>query len=115
MTKWKTTCPRCKREGQIEMEVDNPPLANCGDCLFDHVEVVEMIVTRLYRFKVCVQQYVEETAAIYVDAVDPNAAVAIADQKLADGDVDNWQAGDDFKDREVYAVLDNRGDSVWER
>jgi hypothetical protein len=67
------------------------------------------------KFKVCVQQYVEEIASIWIVADTPEKAVALAEQELADGNVDAWHDGDDIKDRDVYAVLDASGNSVWER
>lgn len=67
------------------------------------------------RFKVCVQQYVEETAEIEIDADTPEEAMRKGEKMLADGDVDSWGAGDDITDREVYAVLDAGGGMVWER
>jgi hypothetical protein len=70
-------------------------------------------------FKVCVQRYVEETAAVMVDANTPEEAASIGEQRLADGDIDSWEEGDDVLDYDfvggVYAVLDKDGDSVWER
>lgn len=42
MTKWKTVCPRCKREGPLEWA--EPQTMNCGDCLFEDTEVVALEV-----------------------------------------------------------------------
>lgn len=67
------------------------------------------------KFKVCVQQYVEEIAHVMVEAETPEKAVEIAEQKLADGDIDNWRDGDDIIQAEAYAVLDETGESVWDR
>ena len=38
---FKVTCPRCKKHGTIESDLDDPHV-NCGDCLIECVEVVEM-------------------------------------------------------------------------
>lgn len=72
------------------------------------------------KFKVCVHQYVEEIGSVTVFAETPEKAVEIAEQELADGNICNWQDGDDvIKSGDyggVYAVLDHRGnDVVWER
>lgn len=67
------------------------------------------------KFKICVQQFVEETAALEIEADTAEQAVAIAERKLSAGEIDNWSAGDDITDREVYAILDKHGDAVWER
>jgi hypothetical protein len=67
------------------------------------------------KFKVCVQQYVEETAVLEIDAETPEDAVAIGRQMLSDGDIDNWGDGDDTMHQDVYVVLDANRDIVWER
>jgi transcription elongation factor Elf1 len=41
-------CPRCKKESSIEIDkstVDAP--INCGDCLMNDVEIVEMTIVRV--------------------------------------------------------------------
>lgn len=66
-------------------------------------------------FRVCVQQYVEETAVVEVEAIDLDAAMAEAKRRLDAGEVENWAPGDDTTGREIYAVFDHRGDDLWSR
>ena len=35
-------CPKCKKQSQIVGYMIPPPKVNCGDCLMDRTEVVEM-------------------------------------------------------------------------
>lgn len=65
-------------------------------------------------FKVCVQQYVEETALVEVEAKNAAEATDLVDQMLRDGDVDGWEDGDDIIDRRVYSILDEAGNVVEE-
>lgn len=65
-------------------------------------------------FKVCVQQYVEETAIVEVEAKNAAEAEDLVDQMLRDGDVDGWEDGDDIIDRRVYSILDEAGNVVEE-
>jgi len=67
------------------------------------------------KFKVCVQQYVEETAFVMIEADTPELAMARGEAMLRDGTVEDWGAGDDIKDESVYAVLDMDDNMVWER
>lgn len=67
------------------------------------------------RYRVCVQQYVEETAVLEITAATPDIAAEMAGKRLRAGDIDNWQAGDDITNQAVYAVLDENRDIVWER
>jgi hypothetical protein len=72
------------------------------------------------KFKVCVQQYVEETAIVEIEADTLELArVAVVD-KLRDGDITNWEPGDDILTDSsgfggVYAVKDENDELVWER
>lgn len=69
------------------------------------------------KYQVCVQQYVEEITSIEIEADTSEQAAAIGQQMLNDGnvDVEAWVAGDDITGRDVYAVLDPGGETVWER
>lgn len=49
--RFKTVCPRCKREGEIA--ADAKPTASCGDCLMERVEVVTLTVTAVPQKPVC--------------------------------------------------------------
>ena len=41
-------CPRCKRDSEITFTKHEPlPVVNCGECLFNDVEVVELTVVRI--------------------------------------------------------------------
>jgi hypothetical protein len=43
-------CPRCGRESMIHTESrdEAPPPVKCGECLMEHVEVVEMKIVRVF-------------------------------------------------------------------
>lgn len=63
------------------------------------------------KYRVCLQQYVEQIAVVEVEAETPEKAKALA---LDDADKATWTAGDDAYDVDCYAVM--RGaDIVWER
>jgi len=40
-------CPRCGKDSTGFSDTNKPPVFNCGDCLMDHVEVVELEITKL--------------------------------------------------------------------
>jgi hypothetical protein len=44
MFRFKTKCPRCRREGEFFSD-DADPVANCGDCLMDDIEIVRLECT----------------------------------------------------------------------
>lgn len=45
MYRFQLVCPRCGKDGVTEQDHKvPPPHISCGDCLMDHVEVVEMKV-----------------------------------------------------------------------
>ncbi|MCK1543327.1 hypothetical protein IVB12_15535 [Bradyrhizobium sp. 179] len=72
-------------------------------------------------FKVCVQQYVEETAVVEIEAGTAEKARQVAERMLRDGLIEDWQDGDDvLQDGNlgyggVYAVKDEGDVVVWER
>jgi hypothetical protein len=68
----------------------------------------------LFRYKVLVQQYVEETAEVWVEAEGVDDAIEAAMTKVRDGEV-AWGEGDDVADRAAYAVYDHEEQLVWER
>lgn len=41
MPVFKTTCPRCGTEGEVWCD-DSAAIVNCGECLFNDVEVVQL-------------------------------------------------------------------------
>ena len=65
-------------------------------------------------FRVHVQQYVEETATIEIEAATADEAAAKYNAAPHDFDPD-WSDGDDIINREAYAVTDSRGDHLWDR
>jgi hypothetical protein len=66
------------------------------------------------KFIVKCQQYVEETAEIEVEADTPEAArQLVLDQDLMmDAD---WQDGSDSYEAEIYLVVDEENNTVWDR
>ena len=43
MARFLLYCPRCHKRSEIEQETPDPaPRVNCGDCLMNHVEIVQM-------------------------------------------------------------------------
>jgi hypothetical protein len=47
---FRTECPRCGKIDEISCEGHaNPPALKCGDCLFNDVEIVKLMVTPLRR------------------------------------------------------------------
>jgi len=63
------------------------------------------------KYRVLLQQYVEQVATIEIEADTPEAA---KDEALLRGAEADWGAGDDAMDVECYAVMDG-ADMVWER
>lgn len=66
------------------------------------------------KFTVLMQRYVEETAAIEVDADTIGIAIHMASEKKWDKDLE-WEEGDDMDGPRVYSVLNADGDEIWER
>lgn len=66
------------------------------------------------KFTVKLQQYVEEVAEIEVEADTPEAArQLVLDQDLmVDAD---WQDGSDSYEAEIYLVVDEENNTVWDR
>lgn len=65
------------------------------------------------KFKVQLQQYVEKVAIVEVDAESVEAA---RDSALSFEAISaDWQDGDDAYAVDAYAVLDEAGNTVWER
>ena len=64
------------------------------------------------KFRVHLQQYVEEIATIEVEAVDEDEARAIAKRNAHKA---AWEPGEDAYSAEVYAVCDEHGHLVWGR
>jgi len=74
------------------------------------------------KFKVFVQQYVEEIAELKIEAATPEEAAEIAKEMHRKGEIEMWRDGDDVVagaaakvDEGVYLVEDNAGQEVWER
>lgn len=67
------------------------------------------------KFKVLVQQYVEEQATLEIEAATAEEAMVKGHDMLRNGEVEDWHDGDDIKDDEVYSVLDANDNIVWER
>lgn len=40
------SCPRCKRQSDIACDTQTAPEVNCGECLFNDVEIVRLTVLR---------------------------------------------------------------------
>ena len=38
-------CPRCSKTSETVGHMIPPPRVNCGDCLVEHAEVVQMLIT----------------------------------------------------------------------
>ncbi|MBB4017597.1 hypothetical protein GGR16_002631 [Chelatococcus caeni] len=64
------------------------------------------------KFKVQLQQYVEQVAEIEVEAPDHEEARRLA---LLRAESAEWQPGDDAYSADAYSVLDEHGRLVWER
>jgi len=64
------------------------------------------------KFKVHLQQYVEEVATIEVEADSIEEARAKA---LLEGPMASWEDGEDSYSVSAYAVHDDKGELVWER
>lgn len=67
------------------------------------------------RFKVCVQQFVEEIAEIEVEADTPENAARQVDEALNSYDYDepDWRDGDDVQNRRIYAIRDEHDNEIW--
>ncbi len=63
------------------------------------------------KYRVLLQQYVEQTASIEIEADTPEDAKDIALNRAAEAE---WGPGDDAYDVDCYAVMDGAG-IVWER
>ena len=63
------------------------------------------------KYKVYLQQYVEQIAEVEVEADDPDEAIWLATKNTS---LIDWSEGDDAYDAEAYAVYAN-GMLVWER
>lgn len=44
-------CPRCGKESETVQDNLMPPHVNCGDCLMERVEIVEMTVTTIAKIE----------------------------------------------------------------
>lgn len=64
------------------------------------------------KFKVHLQQYVEEVATMEIDAPDEKTARDIAKDRACEAD---WSDGNDADPAEVYAVHDENDNLIWER
>lgn len=68
------------------------------------------------KFRVLVQQYVEQVGHAEIEAATPEEAKQKAkDMGLYEACGDTWREGDDAYTAEVYSVLDAAGHVVWER
>ena len=72
---------------------------------------------KLTRYKVYLQQYVENTAMVEIEAATPEDAI---DQALFANFGEHvinavWTPGDDAYDADVYMVKDMDDNEVWER
>jgi hypothetical protein len=64
------------------------------------------------KFKVFLQQYVEQVAVLEIEADDPQEARDLALNRASEA---NWQDGDDMYAADVYCVKDMNNNEVWER
>lgn len=74
------------------------------------------------QFTVHVQQYVEEVAELVIEADTAEEAVSKAEDRVRDGDVDEWRDGDDVIHGAaaecgcpVWQAYDDKNELVWER
>ena len=65
------------------------------------------------RWKVHVSQFVEETAVLVIEATDLAGAIAAAEARIEQGDID-WQDGDDTIPKGVERVTDMANETLWE-
>ena len=66
------------------------------------------------KFKVCLQQYVEKTTAIEIEAKTVHDAICLAVDKAESNEV-KWEDGDDSENVSCYCVMDAAGNIVYER
>lgn len=66
------------------------------------------------KFKVCVQQFVEQIGVVEIEAATPEDAVQAYKGDRTGHDV-VWQQGEDTQPSDAYAVMDATGATVWER
>lgn len=64
------------------------------------------------KFTVCLQQYVEQTAEVVVEAETPEDAI---DEAYSVADTAKWKPGDDAYDVDAYLVQNEADETVWER
>lgn len=64
-------------------------------------------------YRVQLQQYVEMICSVEVEADTPEEAKDKA--LLNGGEDDDWKNGGDAREVEAWAILDNAGNTVWER
>jgi hypothetical protein len=64
------------------------------------------------KFKVYLQQYVEQIATVEIEAIDENDAISKAKDAA---DFATWEPGDDAYSVEAYGVANASGEMVWER
>lgn len=68
------------------------------------------------KFKVHVQQYVEEVATVEIDAETAEEAVAKVEQGVWSGAIEpDWRDGDDAQRAEAYSAHDAKDNVVWQR
>lgn len=86
-------------------------------CLWDLSQEKDMP-----KFKVFLQQFVEEIAEVVIEADTPEDAVKAAAEQHRAGNIDSWRDGGDVipgaaakVDESVYAVDTMDGATVWER
>jgi hypothetical protein len=70
------------------------------------------------KYRVLVQQYVEQVGEFEIEAdtlEDAEDKASMADLYFAVRDGSGWREGDDCYKAEMYAIMDESGDLVWER
>lgn len=66
------------------------------------------------KFRVCVQQFVEEVGSVLIDAPTAEEAAKAYNDDPGSFDVD-WSDGDDINGQEAYCVQDRQRNTLWER
>lgn len=64
------------------------------------------------KYKVHLQQYIEQVTTIEVEANNQNEAVMLAKNRCHDA---QWKQGDDAYNCACYAVSDANDNIIWER
>lgn len=97
-------------ESGIHVQIGDPPM------IVNVLDPDEIEPAPKQKFKVCFQQYVETLATMEVEADDEDEARRLAEERFTSQCAKlNWIDGDDAYKAEVYAVLNEKDETVWER